>query len=81
MAEIAKLVTRKPDEGTVANLEKLLERAKRGDITDVVIVGSSFGKDGEPVYYSFTSVDDFWRLLAALEYAKAMVTQRMITHD
>lgn len=57
----------------IANLETALDRARSGEIHDIVIVGSSRFSDGSPSYFSHTDMEDVVRLLGYLEYAKLAV--------
>lgn len=51
-------------------LHDLAERAAKGDILDIVVV---FNDKEEACFSSWGDFSDRWRLLGALEYAKAGV--------
>lgn len=61
---------REPDAGVIELLESALERAKAGDLVEVVIVGNLPAEGG---FLTLYSIADRWRLLGALEYAKHRV--------
>ena len=74
MTAIAKL--QKPVcQETVDILSECLEMAKRGEFTDVVVVGNINTSD-ELGFYRAAKFEDRWRLLGALEYAKAGVNRK-----
>lgn len=71
---IHKLVHRDEDQETVEILEDLLEKAKRGEIRDLVVVCSVSDEESNG-YLRHSLFKDRWRLLGAIEYAKDSVMQ------
>lgn len=53
-----------------AELRKLADDVEAGTLTDVVIVGNDRGNGA---FYRMAHFDDSWRMLGAIEYAKATV--------
>jgi hypothetical protein len=65
-ARITKL-NRQVDQTLIEMLEGVLEDARAGNITDLVIVGNDIASGN---FYRAAKFADRWRLLGAIEYAK-----------
>jgi hypothetical protein len=63
-------LTRPPNQQVIDYLEIALRDARSGVLTSVVLVGELTDDNS---YLVLTTVSDGWRLLGALEYAKAGV--------
>lgn len=74
MAEHAIPLKRPVDEDIVQLCSEMLERAKRGDISDVVIVAVIHDQE-EPSFIKSAEFNDRWRILGALRYAEDAVLQ------
>lgn len=62
-----------PDQEIIDLLSEWLDMARRGEITDIVVVGAIKTPGHEPEYMRANNFTDRWRILGALEYAKASV--------
>lgn len=61
------------DQKTVDALEELLEKAKRGELRDVVIVGLEQSPGEVESYFYHTHLEDLWKTLGAISYAQLRV--------
>jgi hypothetical protein len=69
-----KEIYRKPDQGIVDILTRALEKAKRGEINNVVLVAELASDNA---FYHASNMADGWRTLGAIEYARAGVFARL----
>ncbi|GGE29997.1 hypothetical protein GCM10011360_17590 [Primorskyibacter flagellatus] len=63
------------DQVVIDDIRDLLERAERGEVVDIVVV-AEVASDG--VYVAQSNFGNGWRVLGALEFAKAHVHRMII---
>ena len=70
-----KELKRKPNVAGITSFEHYKKRCENGMVSDFVIVTAGHDKGGTPIFSFNTNMEDGWRLIAALEYAKAGVME------
>ena len=73
MAEIVELKRKAPESmsGAAEYLRDLADRCESGTVTELVVVSNN--KDDGMTFEKYGAWEDRWRVLGALEYAKASV--------
>ncbi len=74
MAEIVGLKRKTPESmsGAAEYLRELADRCEAGSVTELVVVSNNMDDDGA-AFEKYGAWEDRWRILGALEYAKASV--------
>ena len=76
-----KELKRKPNDEGVKSFEHYKKLCEDGSVSDYAIVAARHDKDGTPVFSFNTNMEDGWRLIAALEYAKAGVIATLTRNE
>jgi len=76
-----KEIKRQPNEEGIASFSHYVKRCEEGSISDFVVVAAGHDPAGEPSYSFNTNMEDGWRLLAALEYAKAGIMDTLLRNS
>ena len=69
-------ISHKPSPEIIEMLEHMLERAKRGEISNIVM---AYELPAEGAYGYRSYVEDRWRALGAIEYARAGVFESIMS--